>query len=139
VRDVRVQLYPVAVLAVDVDVAVPVAVLQVTGLVQAPPAIVAVPGAQVILFLAGRAVVAELPRRHRQEQPVVTVDQLDVADDEGVVERQRAERLQSAPALAAEVDPYFRQFHDTPRDSRRERLRATDQSSPRNRLVAAET
>src|SRR3712207_7283397 len=40
-----------------------------------------------------------------------------VADDEGVVERERAECLEAPAAVTAEVDPYFRQFHDSPRQT----------------------
>src|SRR5205814_2703717 len=122
--------------AVAVAVAVPVAVavLQVPALIEPAPAVVAVAGPQVVLFLASRAVVAQLARRHRQEQAVVPVDQLHVADDEGVVERQRAERLEAAAVLTAEVDPYFRQFHDTPRDKRRGRPEPSDPiSGPRTK------
>src|SRR4051812_43887940 len=121
-------------MAVAVAVAVPVAVavLQVPALIEPAPAVVAVAGPQVVLFLARRAVVAQLARRHRQEQAVVPVDQLDVPDDEGVVERQRAERLEAAAVLTTEVDPYFRQFHDAPRDKGRGRPEPSDQiSEPR--------
>ena len=61
-----------------------------------------------ILFAAATAAIAELSRWHRQEQPVVAVDQLYVANDERVIECQRAKRFE-APAGAdiAEADANF--------------------------------
>ena len=82
----------------------------VTVLVEAVPQLLQ-KRAQVVLLAAPRAVVGELAARHRQEQPVVAVDELDVADDEGVVEGQRAERLEAALGLVAQINAYFCQMH----------------------------
>src|SRR4051794_23845380 len=88
---------------------------QVTVLIEPASAPVAEPRAQVIFLPAARAMIGELSRRHRQEQSVGTLDQLDVADDEGVVEGERAERFESAARVAAQVDAHFSELHGTPR------------------------
>jgi hypothetical protein len=67
-----------------------------------------------VLVAAARAMIAELARRHRQEEPFRAFDQLDVADDEGVVEGEGAERFQTTGLPAAQIDTDFRQLHGTP-------------------------
>jgi len=83
--------------------------------VQPHPAVVAKAGAKVILLATARAMVAQLARRHGQEQPLRAFDQFDVADDEGVVEGEGAERLEPSSGLAAEINADFRQLHGIPR------------------------
>jgi hypothetical protein len=85
-------------------------------IIEPAAAVVAEAGAEVILVAAARAVVTELARGHGEEEPVGAFDELHVADDESVVERQRAERLEPTRRIAAEVDTDFRQLHgDTPK------------------------
>lgn len=66
-----------------------------------------------MVFLgATRAMVRQLAGRHGDEQPVMAVDEFDVADDKRVVKGERAERLETARAAwGAEVDANFREMH----------------------------
>ena len=102
-----------------VAVAVAVLVPLVALLVEPRAALVAVAGAEVIFFTAAVAVVGELSGGHREEEAVVAVDELDVADDEGVVEGQGAERLEPVVLIFAELNSDVRQLHDEPLSERR--------------------
>ena len=82
--------------------------------IEALAAVVAEPGAQVVLLRAGGAVVGDLARRHRQEETIVAVDQLHVADDERVIERERAVSLQTIGFSLAQIDADFRELHKSP-------------------------
>jgi hypothetical protein len=64
--------------------------------------------------------VAQLARRHREEESFRSFDQLHVADDEGVVEGERAKRLESADVIsaAAEIDANFSELHGAPQVAR---------------------
>src|SRR5688500_4273124 len=95
VGNVRVELEaPVAAHAV----AIALLVAQVPVFVQLGAAVVAEAGTEVVLVAAAWAVVGKLTRGHRQEEPVVAFDEFDVTDDEGVVERESAERLERSEA-----------------------------------------
>lgn len=102
-----------------VAVAVAILVALVAVLVEARATLVAVAGAEVIFFTAAVAMVGELSRRHGKEEAVVAVDELDVADDEGVVEGQGAERLEPVVLVFAELNSDVRQLHDEPLSERR--------------------
>jgi hypothetical protein len=62
---------------------------------------VAVIGTQVIFVVALRAMSRQFTTRHGNERTVSTIDDLQVADNEGSVDRDRAKRSQ----------PIFRPFH----------------------------
>ena len=64
--------------------------------VEAMAALIAELGPQMVLFGAARAMIRQFAGRHRDEQSIVSVDQLHVAHDESVVEGERAKRLQTA-------------------------------------------
>lgn len=83
------------------------AILLITVFIEAVAAMIAVSGAQMVLFVAMGAMIRKLAGGHRQEKPIVAVDQLHIAHNEGVIEGQRAEGLESAAALAAEIDANF--------------------------------
>ena len=57
------------------------------------------------------APVGELPARHRHEHALRALDDLQVPDDEGVVEGDRAEREQPLVVLLAQLDADFRDDH----------------------------
>lgn len=84
--------------------AVAAAILLVTVFIEAMAAMIAVTGAQMVLFVAMGAMIGKLAGWHRQEKTVIAVDQLHIPHDEGVIEGQRAEGLESAAALAAKID-----------------------------------
>jgi hypothetical protein len=58
--------------------------------VEALAAVVAEAGAEVIFLSASAAAIAQLATGHRQEKSVISFDDFHIADDEGVVEGQRA-------------------------------------------------
>src|SRR6266436_5700608 len=87
---------------------------EVAVFVEAPAAIGAKTGTEVVFLRAGRAMIAKLAGRHGQEEAIVTVNELHVANDEGSVEGKRAERLKAASPPGAEVDTNFRQMHGAP-------------------------
>jgi hypothetical protein len=64
------------------------------GFIEARAALIAETGAQMVFLAAAPAAVAELAAGHGQEQSIVSFDQFHVADDEGVIEGERAERSQ---------------------------------------------
>jgi len=80
------------------------AILLIAVFVEAMAAMIAVAGAQMVLFIAMRAMIGKLAGGHRQEKAIVPVDQLHIPHDERVIEGQRAEGLESATALAAKID-----------------------------------
>ena len=103
VCDVRVQFQPRR--------AVAVLMAQVALVVQSGTATVAEAGAEVVFFAAALAMVGQFARGHGQKKTVVAFDQLDVADDEGVVKGQRAERLESTADIQTQIDANFGEFH----------------------------
>ena len=86
---------------VGVQLGAAVGVADGAVLVEAAAALVAEPAPQVVLGAAVPAAVGQLPRRHGHEEALGPLDDLQVADDEHVVERDAAERLQ--PLVAARV------------------------------------
>src|SRR5262249_2423707 len=68
---------------------------------QAAAAVVAELGADVVLAGAAGAALGDLPGRHRHEDALLAFDDLEVADDEGVVEGDGAE---SAELVAPAAD-----------------------------------
>ena len=99
VGDVRVQLGPA------------VGVAHRPVLVELVAATVAEPRPQVVLAAALAAPVGQLPARHGHERPLGALDDLQVAHDEGVVERDRAERQEPLVVLLAQLDANFRDLH----------------------------
>jgi hypothetical protein len=89
---------------------------ELNALIESSAAVVAEAGAEMIFVAAARAVIAKLARRHGEEEALGTFDELDVADDESVIEGERAKRLETPGGVAAEVDADFSQLHgDTPK------------------------
>src|SRR5690349_17853451 len=101
---------------VQLETLVPIAAaeLLIAVFVQAMPAIVAIPGAQMILLVAMRAMVRELPGRHRQEQSIIAINQLHIPDNKRVVKSKGAKSLQTAPPLIAQINSNFGQLHVAP-------------------------
>ena len=89
------------------------------GLVQAAAARIAEAGPQVVLAHAPRAAVRQLPARHGDEDPLRPLDDFQVANDEGVVEGDGAEREQPLVVLLAQLDADFRDDHRGPPSCRR--------------------
>lgn len=87
--------------------AVAAAILLVPVLIEAMAAMIAVAGTKMVLFIAMGAMIGKLAGGHCQEQAIISVDQLHIPHDERVIESQRAEGLESAAALAAEIDANF--------------------------------
>jgi hypothetical protein len=75
--------------------------------IESQAAVVAVTGAEVVFLAAALAAVAELSGGHGEEQAVVAFDQLHVANDERVVEGERAECFEPAAVSGAEADADF--------------------------------
>src|SRR6185295_508274 len=71
----------------------------------------AVLGAQVVLAAAAGAALADLAGGHRDEGALLALDDLEVADDEGVVEGDGAERPELVAPPADQLDPDFRDLH----------------------------
>ena len=70
---------------------------------------------------AAVATAGQLAARHRDEEPVVPLDDLEVAHDERVVERHRAEGAQPVLAHRArgkQLDPNLRDLHPVPPSGR---------------------
>jgi len=80
--------------------------------VQARAAVVAESGFEMVFLAAASATVAELARRHCQEQAVVAFDQFHVPDNKGVIKGERAKRLEAASLAAAQIDANLRDLHD---------------------------
>src|SRR5204863_4426804 len=99
VGDVRVQLGPA------------VGVTHRPVLVELVAATVAEPRPQVVLAAALAAPVGQLPARHGHERPLGALDDLQVAHDESIVERDRAEGLQPLVVLLDELDADFGDDH----------------------------
>jgi hypothetical protein len=89
-------------------------VQQMAIFIQPATAMVAEAGAEMVLLTAAPASVGQLAGGHGQEQAVVPIDQLHVADDEGVIERKRAIGFETISFPVAEIDANFRQLHKTP-------------------------
>jgi len=75
--DVGVQLQPVLAIAISMR--------KETIFVEPLATVIAEPGAQMVFFRASRAMIAQLSGWHGQEEPIVAVDQLHVANDERAV------------------------------------------------------
>src|SRR5256885_1600288 len=99
-RDIGVQLQPAW--------AVVVLILEISIFVEARSTMIAEASAQVILLAAALAAVAQLARWHGQEQAVVAFDQFHIANDERVIESQRAECLETPAVAVAQTDAHFR-------------------------------
>ncbi len=113
------QLQADVAIAIAIDVAMTVAISIAilialeTAFIQMVTAVVAIAGAEVIFLATARAMVSQLAAGHREEQPLVPLDQLHVANDEGVVEGQGAERLEAVVLILglAEFNPDVGQAH----------------------------
>jgi hypothetical protein len=79
----------------------------------------------VVLAAAVAAAVGELSGGHRDERPVRALDDLQVADDELVVERDRAEGLQLLVGVLDELHPDLRDVHERPSPPRDLSARST--------------
>src|SRR5205807_4146504 len=82
-------------------------------LVQFGAALVAKAGAQVVLAAAAMAAVGQLTAGHGHERPLGALDDLQVADDEGVVERDRAEGLETFVVVFHKLDADFGDNHSS--------------------------
>ena len=71
-------------------------------------------GAEVVFLRAPPAAVGELAGRHGEEEPAGAIDEFYVADDEGLIEGQRAERLETALAHVAQIDANLCELHVEP-------------------------
>lgn len=101
--------------------AVAAAVAEESVFVESVSAVIAEPSAKMIFVAAPGAVIHQLTRWHCEKQAIVAVDELDVADNERLIKRDRAKRSQSSARRgrtldtgwgeAAQVDAYFRQLH----------------------------
>src|SRR4029077_7634683 len=98
-RDVRVQLGPA------------VGAAQRPILVELGAAIIAMARSQVILATAGGAAIGELAARHRHERALGAFDDLQIADDEAIVKRDRAEVLEPFVVVVHELDANFGDNH----------------------------
>ena len=90
-RDIRVQLGPHETAAAAAIWAGHVAIF-----VQSRPALITEPGTQMVLLAAAPAAVAQFSAGHRQEKPIISFDQFHIANDEGVIESERAKRAKPA-------------------------------------------
>jgi hypothetical protein len=79
--------------------------------IEAGAAVVAEAGAEMVFLRAPSASVGELSRRHREEEPAGAIDEFDVTDNKGLIERERAERLETTLAHVAQIDANLRQLH----------------------------
>ena len=96
---------------VGVELGAAVGVAHRAVLVELAAAGVAEPRPQVVLAPALVAPVGEFPARHRHEHALRPLDDLQVPDDEGVVEGDRAEREQPLAVRLAQLDADFRDDH----------------------------
>ncbi len=99
---------------VGVELGPPVGVAECAVLVEPAAALVAETAPQVILRATVVAAIGQLARRHRDEEALGALDDLEVADDEHVVEGDAAKGLQ--PLVAArvvfhELDADFSDLH----------------------------
>ena len=94
-------------------VAIAVLISLETTFIEVGAAVIAEAGAEVIFVAAAGAVVGELSTGHGEEEPVVSFDQFNVANDEGIVEGQGAERLEPVVLVLrfAELNPDVGQAH----------------------------
>jgi hypothetical protein len=82
--DIRMKLHSIRIIALPIGV--PVSELEVPIVAQALATMIAISGPQVVLFVAGWAVVGDFSRGHGQKQAFISVDQLHVTDDKYVIE-----------------------------------------------------
>ena len=75
---------------IGMQLGAPVAVAAHTMLVEACAAAVAVAGTEMVLLVTATAMIAEFSRRHGEKDPVIALDEFDVANNERVIERDRA-------------------------------------------------
>jgi hypothetical protein len=85
--------------------------------------VIAEAGTEVILVPAPPASVAELSRRHGEEQSIISFDDFHIADDECVVERERAKGFEASCLWPAQIDANLRKLHDFSCSRDRTRLR----------------
>jgi hypothetical protein len=91
--DIGMQLWSEQTAAVAIGVAIDAAGPgHVTIFVESHATLVAEAGAQMIFLAAAPAAVAQFSAGHGEKQPIVAFDQLDVTDDEGAIECERAVR-----------------------------------------------
>src|SRR5438105_4696376 len=80
-------------------------------LVEPAAALVAVPGPQVVLAATAGAAVRQLAAGHGNERALGAFDDLEVADDEAIVKRDRAEGEEAFVVVFHELDPDFGDDH----------------------------
>jgi len=99
-----------------VAVVVAVLIFLETVFIQRRAAVIAKAGAEVIFFAAARAVVGQLSAWHRKEEAVISIDEFDVTNDEGVIEGQGAEGLEAVVLVLglAKFNPDVSQAHKDP-------------------------
>jgi hypothetical protein len=99
-----------------VAVVVAVLVFLEAVFIQRGAAVVAEAGAEVVFFAAAGAVVGQLSAWHGEEEAVISVDEFDVTNDEGVIEGQGAEGLEAVVLVVglAKFNPDVSQAHKDP-------------------------
>jgi hypothetical protein len=96
---------------VCVELCAPILVLHSSIVRQPQAALIAIGGLQMILAAALRAMGRQLAARHGHERAVSPFDDLQIANHEAIVERDRAERLESFPALFHQLDSHLSDLH----------------------------
>ncbi len=76
-------------------------------------ALVTVLGAEVIFRSAARAVAGQLAAGHRDKGAVSPFDNFEISHHKTVIERDRAERLESFARFFHKFDSHLGNFHDT--------------------------
>ena len=82
--------------------------------VEAIAAIGAVAGAEVIFLTAASAMIAQFTRGHGEEEAVVAIDQLYVANYECMIKGEGAKGLQTTGLSIAQFYAHFREQHKNP-------------------------
>ena len=97
----------------DVGIQLGTAIVVLGGLLllQTRATLVAKSGAKMVLAAALRTVSGQLSTWHRHEGPCGALDDLQVAHDERIVERDRAKCLESFSRLVHELDANLGDFH----------------------------
>lgn len=98
---------------VGVELSAPVGIERHAVGRQGCPALVTVLRAQVIFRAATGAMARQLAARHRNERAIGSIDDLEIAHDEAVVERDRAKRLEPFALFVHQLDSHLSDFHAT--------------------------
>ncbi len=96
---------------VGVQLGPPIVIPHGAVLIELGAALVAEPRPEVVLAGTFEAAIRELAARHRHENTLGTFDNLQVPDNEGIIEGDRAEREQPLAIRFAQLDADFRDDH----------------------------